>query len=61
MKMKFLLLFKYGDDKIYKYICNLFNYQLQLMPIAINYENTHSKMNIKSHILSGYLKDLQTL
>ena len=61
---KFLLLFIYGDDKIYKYICNLFNYQLQLMPIAINYESTHTKMNevnVKSHTLSDSLKDLQAL
>ena len=31
------------------------------MPIAINYENTHSKINVKSHTLSDSLKDLQTL
>ena len=44
---KYLLIFIYGDDKIYNNICNLFNYQLQLLPIAINYEKNHSKLNGK--------------
>ena len=45
----YLLIFIYGDEKTYAKISNLFNYHLQLFPIAINYEKTHSKNNDKNY------------
>ena len=54
----YLLIFIYGDEKIYSNICNLFNYELQLLPIAINYEKTHSKNNGRDY---ESMKDIELL
>ena len=38
-----LLLFIYGNEKTYENLCKIFNYQLQLKPIAIDYEMNNNK------------------
>ena len=53
----YLLMYIYGDDKIYTYICSLLNYRLQLLPIAIDYEKNHIKINI----FSDSLKEINKL
>jgi len=40
---KYLFIFIYGDDQTYTNICKIFNYELQLKPIAINYEKNQFK------------------
>ena len=43
----YLFIFIYGDVKSYTNICKLFNYQLQLSPIAIDYEKRHLDLRKK--------------
>ena len=52
----YLLIFIYGDDKSYTNICSIFNYQLQLLPIAIDYEKYYNK-KIKDNDLNEPLKE----
>ena len=35
----YLFIFFYGDENSYSNLCKLFDYQLQLQPVAINFEN----------------------
>ena len=44
----YLFIFIYGDDKTYTNICKMFNYELQLKPIAINYENHYLNSKTKN-------------
>ena len=53
----YVLVYIYGDDESYTYLCNLFSYQLQLMPIAIDEEEKRSKINV----FSDSVKDLSKL
>ena len=41
----YVLVYIYGDEESYTYLCNLFSYQLQLMPIAIDEEEKRWKVN----------------
>ena len=58
----YLLIFIYGDEKSYTNICKLFNYQLQLKPIAIEYEKNHLKNKKKDNLdLKESFKDIDII
>ena len=46
----YLFMFFYGDENSYSNLCKLFDYQLQLQPVAINYENKKNNNNKKKEI-----------
>jgi hypothetical protein len=59
----YLFIFIYGDNKSYHKICKLFNYQLQISPIAINYEKNHLKVrqNYNANGNNDSFKDLEII
>ena len=57
----YLFIFIYGDDKTYTNICKIFNYELQLKPIAINYENHHLKSNANDLDARDSFKDIEII
>ena len=57
---KFLLIFIYGDNESYTNICNLFNYELQMKPIAIDFEkNKYNSKKVKYEELE--FKDIEII
>ena len=57
----YLLIFIYGDDECYTKICKIFNYELQLKPIAIDFEKNHkNKKRDESEIRESF-KDIEII
>ena len=57
----YLLIFIYGDDNSYTNICKMLNYQLQLKPIAIDYEKNQFKFKKKDSSLKNSFKDIEII
>lgn len=57
----YLLIFIYGDDESYTNICKIFNYELQLKPIAIDYEKNHKNKSKEDADLRESFKDIEII
>ena len=57
----YLMIYIFGNDESFTKICGMLNYNLQLNPIAINYENKDSNLLKKSNKSDSFLKDIEII
>ena len=57
----YLMIYIFGDDNSYTKICGMLNYNLQLNPIAITYEDSDENLAKKAAKSDSYLKNVELL
>ena len=57
---KYLFIFIYGDEELYTNICKILNYELQLKPIAIDYDKNHKNKKTESDLKESF-KDIEII